>query len=51
MAKELMKKSFMGNFPGSELNNINNSAIENLLSNIIKKKTLKNPYKNKGAKL
>ena len=37
MAKELMKKSFIGNFPGSELNNINNLSIENLLSNIIKK--------------
>ena len=37
MAKELMKKSFIGNFPGSELNNINNSAIETLLLNVIKK--------------
>lgn len=36
-AKELIKKSFNGNFPGSELNNLNNSSIENLLSNIIKK--------------
>ena len=37
MAKELMIKSFKGNFPGSELKNINNSSIESLLSNIITK--------------
>lgn len=37
MAKELMQKSFEGNFPGSELKNINNSSIEKLLSDVVKK--------------
>ena len=34
MAKELMQKSFEGNFPGSELKNLNNSSIEKLLTDI-----------------
>lgn len=37
MAKELMKKSFEGNFPGCDLKNINNSNIEKLLSDITNK--------------
>lgn len=37
MAKELMKKSFEGNFPGCDLKNINNSNIEGLLSDITNK--------------
>lgn len=38
MAKELILKSFEGNFPGSELKNLNNSSIEKLLTDV----TIKN---------
>jgi hypothetical protein len=33
-SKELLEKSFKGNFPGSEITNIKNSEIENLIESI-----------------
>ncbi|MDY4575291.1 MAG: ATP-binding protein [Intestinibacter sp.] len=42
LAKEVVKKSFQGNFPGSELKNINNKAIESLLNNITTKSNNQN---------
>lgn len=36
MDKHILKKSFTGNFPGSQLQNLNNSEIEEMIDNVTK---------------
>ncbi|WP_425448524.1 helicase HerA domain-containing protein [Dethiothermospora halolimnae] len=40
--KEVIEKSFKGNFPGSEIENLKNSKIEDLIENIMKPEIRKN---------